>query len=68
MRIKAKSTEWFQLVVLRGIEGIVADKFMEQIVDNEWRSAVHADEALANSFEAKYIAQQLYARIFGYCL
>lgn len=62
---EAKAAMWLERVVLRGIEGIIADKYLEVIVTQEWRSADQADEALRNQFEAKYMAQQVYAQCKG---
>lgn len=66
MTRKAKAREWFQRVVLRGIEGIIADKYLEKIVNSEWRNADEADEAMRCQFEARNMAEAVYADLLGH--
>jgi hypothetical protein len=49
---------WYQKVILRGIEGILNDQFLLQIMSSY---GAEADEAMRNTFEAKQMAEQLYA-------
>lgn len=56
-----KNTELMQHIVLRGIQGRLEDYFLMLIVQNEWKDASHSDEAMRNQFEARYMAEQLYA-------
>jgi len=48
-------------IVLRGIEGIISDKYLEEIVRNEWKDASKSDDAFMNQFEAKYMAEQVFS-------
>lgn len=56
---------FLERVYLRGLEGMIADKFLGQVVSNEWRNANDAEEALRNQFEAKYMGEQLFFRMKG---
>lgn len=60
-----KMDMWLERIVLRGIEGIIADKYLEVVVTQDWRHVGQADEALKNQFEAKYMAEQVYAQCRG---
>lgn len=54
-----------QELVLRGLEGCIADKYLGILVNEEWRDDDKADEAMRCQFEAKYMAEQCYAEITG---
>lgn len=53
-------------VMLRGIEGLIADEYLRCIVEGEWKDASQSDEALFNQLEAKYMAEQIYAIAKGW--
>lgn len=52
-------------VILRGIEGQIQDRYLEQVVKAEWRNANEADEALHNQFEARSMAEAVYCHWKG---
>lgn len=62
MNRKAKAAEWFQKVILRGIEGLLSDKYLEQAIKS---SDITASDAFRNQFESKCMAEQLYAQLQG---
>ena len=57
---------FLEKVVLRGLEGLINDKFIGEIVANEWKDARNADEAMRNTFESHYMAEQAFAEMRGW--
>lgn len=66
--MKARVPVVLEYVVLRGIEGILSDKFLGEIVENEWKHADAADDAFANNFEARHMAEQVFMQWRGLAL
>ena len=60
--------EFLERVYVRGLEGIVSDRYLEKLVTNEWTNAVEADEAFQNNFESRNIGIQLFFRMKGWGL
>ena len=52
-------------VILRGIEGQIADKYLGILVSQEWRNICDADEAMRNQFEARNMAEAVYCHWKG---
>lgn len=47
---------WFEKVILRGIEGVIGDAYLKGAMDKPGLGG------LENFFEAKYMAEQVYAQ------
>lgn len=60
--------EFLEYLYLRGLEGMVSDKFLEIVVKNEWTDLNVMDEAFKNNGEAKNIAIQLFFKMKGWAL
>jgi len=56
----ARAREWFQRVTLRGIEGIIADAYLQDV------SVGNDVSVLDDYFNAKYMAEQVYAQCCGW--
>jgi hypothetical protein len=53
-----KGQELWQLIVLRGLEGVIGDKFLKTVVESNT-----GIEELENYFESKNMSQQVYAQM-----
>ncbi len=56
--------EFLETVYLRGLEGLVGDKYLQQIADPH----AHDLEGMEDFFEAKNIAIQLFFKMKGWAL
>jgi len=54
--------EFWQNIVLSGIEKMLGDKFLASTINNE------ESDSLSNFFEAKQMAEQVYAELRGWGL
>lgn len=64
-KITEKQTSWFQKVVLRGIEGMLADQYLLQLATSHGNVD---SEVYQDYMEASNMAQQVYAQVFGWGL
>lgn len=55
-----------QRVVLRGIEGMISDRYLEKLVKAEWRDANEAEEAMRNNFESRHMAEAVFSKWKGW--
>lgn len=62
------NVEFLEYVYVRGLEGMLSDKFLEKIVAHEWTNTEAADNAYENHMEAKQMATQLFFRLKGWAL
>jgi hypothetical protein len=62
MTKKQKATEWFQRIILRGIEGVIGDEYLKII------SLGNDVSVLDDYYETKYMATQIYAQLCGWGL
>jgi len=58
--MQAKAIEFLQKVYLRGLEGLIQDHFLMKVIQPG-----RGMEALQDSMEARYMAEQWYAQLQG---
>jgi hypothetical protein len=58
-----KGHEFWQTIVLRGLEGVIGDKFLKTVVESNT-----GIEELENYFEAKNMSYQVFAQMRGWGL
>ena len=59
---------FLERLYLRGLEGMISDRFLGEIVANEWRNADAADNAFQNNFESRHMAEQVFFQMKGWAL
>lgn len=63
------NVEFLENVYLRGLEGMISDKFLSHVVDNETTQGhLNFVEDLENHMAARYIAVQLFFKMKGWAL
>lgn len=61
--MSGKAIMWLERVVLRGIEGIIGDRYLAAVLEGPV-----IGEGLSDYFESKYMAEQIFCDLRGWGL